>query len=156
MVAHDRMKMLKELATKHLPMNLCFTEIHTYLGAYGGESLKPTRIYGNAPWTRALIRKRPCKDFDCQEKGIYTVAVNAIGQKVVSGGPMLKSTQHYPALFGKSVYEAFAHARHVPVPDIDDASDASPEEVEADDWDDVGWEGISRVLDVDPHEQLPW
>ena len=89
---------------EHLAMLLQFTGA-TYetiwLGAYGGLSPKPLKLYGSCTWLGSLYRPKP-------KKGLCTVSlVTRKGTKVSGNKRALKASQIYTEAFGIAVATAF-------------------------------------------------
>lgn len=132
MSQHSRLRMLQRLGGAGArPFEAAqWGDIFTWLGAFGGEISKPTRLYGNGGvrFLAALRRDRPpLGTFQAQAAGVYRVDVTG-GKKSVSGGPRLKATQEYPKEFGRQVCLAFLAAPALVTDDEDGESNADGSE----------------------------
>ena len=104
MVCHPAMRWVSSLAGKHV--NADWWEASTCMGAFDGDTVKPTTLYGNRYFVLALGRSR--RGIKGDSHLVTTLKVDAAtGQKSVSGGPKLKQTQAYPDGFGKAVLDAY-------------------------------------------------
>ena len=88
----------------HIAKLLEFTEAvyeTIWLGAYGGLSPKPLKLYGSCTWLGSLYRPKP-------KKGQCTVSlVTRKGTKVSGNKRALKASQIYTEAFGIAVANAF-------------------------------------------------
>lgn len=81
------------------------------MGAFGGTSLKPTHLWGTAPYLHSLARRCTALDRErLSQEGVQTTRrwVNSEGRPRCQGTTDLKGTQAYPEGRGAAHAEAFA------------------------------------------------
>ncbi|CAK9003302.1 unnamed protein product [Durusdinium trenchii] len=84
-------------------------KVFIWMGAYGGDSPKPTVLYSNYQFIYKLYCPLPKgKVFEAEMSNKY---VDSSGQLRVSGGSDLKMSQHYPERFGIAVFELYMDHR---------------------------------------------
>ena len=94
----------------HMIRHLCATfTCFTWMGAFGGVSPKPTRLWSNCESLLAsLVRPLPKKQWHPEDPNyVCKKYVDRNGKKRVAGGRGLKSTQAYPDEFGQELAQAF-------------------------------------------------
>ena len=151
MARHPRMLMLQKMADTN-PSLTGFYEVFTYMGAFGAETKKPTKLWSSEKWVRDLGRKLPA-DFARNTK-LETVTVNTRGG--VSGGRDLKNTQAYPDGYGVALRDLWAANRteEVPTHDIDVHSEDS-DEFSEDMWSDAEVSSLLEKKGVSA-AHMPW
>ena len=81
------------------------------MAAFSGTTLKPLKLVGNRQSSLALARPRRASPI-CNSIGVVRSGENARGQRVISGGPALKSTQAYTEEFGSVVCAMYLELEH--------------------------------------------
>ncbi|CAK9086958.1 unnamed protein product [Durusdinium trenchii] len=84
-------------------------KVFIWIGSYGGSCPKGTFLYTNYRWVQELYLPLP-KDREWDED-VSIKCIDSQGNHRVQGGPALKATQHYPALFGHSVAQLWERNR---------------------------------------------
>ena len=92
------------------------------MGAYGGSSVKPTHLWGTAPYLQDLARR--CNAADrarLEAEGVKTTRrwTDADGRKCCQGTGDLKGTQAYPEGWGVAHAHAFAEHYGLPSGSLD-------------------------------------
>ena len=85
-------------------------EIHTYMGAFGASSPKPSRLFGTPYWIAELIQKIK-KGTKFSNKKVSVRYYNKKGKRSVTGGPGLKQTQQYPKGYCRKVCQLYLKHR---------------------------------------------
>ena len=80
-----------------------------WLGMYGADSAKATRLWSNIPLlTKRLFRKLDVTKIVLDPTAPVTITYKGKnGRRAVDGGQGLKRSQTYPPEFGKAVAEVF-------------------------------------------------
>ena len=105
MCQHPAMLWIKSLQGRLT--NADWVEADTYMGAFDGDTLKPSKLTGNRQLVKALGRSQPKRgNFDSSQVSVVKVH-QLTGQKIVAGGPGLKQTQAYTDEFGQAVLDAY-------------------------------------------------
>ena len=97
----------------------------TYLGAFGGDTLKPIKLWGTETWMYRL--RRDIKDIPTKEreammersKANVVEGVNDKGEKTWTGTEMLTETQTYPQEFGETVASLYKRYQKPKSIDVD-------------------------------------
>ena len=99
MALHPLMQLVARVATT-LPAGK-WVEVSTYMGAYGGDRPKRSKLYGNRAWMKNFQRELDGNKIpSCSEVGVSENMPNG----KCKGGEHLKATQEYPDLFAAEVY----------------------------------------------------
>lgn len=87
--------------------------IHTFMGAFGAETQKPTKLKANCRWLNTL--KRSISAEDRARMGPSDTAIrlapHPCGKKRCSGSSTLKQTQEYPQGYADAVLAAYVQAQ---------------------------------------------
>ncbi|CAK9023181.1 unnamed protein product, partial [Durusdinium trenchii] len=115
---------------KELLKEASFFFVLTYMGLWGMDILKGTRLASNLP-TLASLERRATKKVKAKfqarvarkkaraaragksEKCFYTTGQNENGQRIFTHGPDLAATAEYPQRFCTALYTAWARALEV-------------------------------------------
>ena len=101
---HNRMRWLLHVLKWYV------LEIHTYMGAFGASSPKPSRLFGTPCWMGELIQKIK-KGTKFSNKKVSVRYYNKKGKRSVTGGPGLKQTQQYPEGYCRKVCQLYLKHR---------------------------------------------
>jgi hypothetical protein len=103
MVKVPRMVQLKKRLGNH------WSSIHTYMGEFGGETPKPTRLWSNHKGIRNLVRTLNPSKYEKSNLTVIDAEKKAAGIAAVTGSKSeLKMSQAYPLGYGKAVHELYA------------------------------------------------
>eukprot|EP00959_Pyramimonas_sp_CCMP1952_P448050 9382133-Pyramimonas_sp.AAC.1 len=91
-----------------LPYNARFfgemNKITTYMGAFGGDTVKPTKLFSTSRKVNALIRKRPApRRFQKLYRSVTSNGVRKVHGKKLA----MKGSSAYTERFGAAVAQAF-------------------------------------------------
>ena len=136
------------------------------MGAYGGDTLKPTTLRSNKQWVQDLKRKANKHDLARfanleQEKGNVKVLADAAdGRKRFAGVEKhLKGSQVYPSGHARSVVVNFLRHKHADVHEVEsDSSDSDYPAVPGPDhndsrlvWEDLDADGMPNMMNLRPN-----
>ena len=132
MTKHYRMRELQ-----NMPAGLTdWHEIFMHMGAFGAQTVKPTRLYSNRGWIKDMALTVPAEYKGNPE--LETVTRSSSG--AITGGKDLKDTQAYPDGYGKALLAAWKRgdSKNVlpPVHPDDELSEDS-DNFEEDTWSDA-------------------
>ena len=80
-------------------LGLSFWCVRTFMGSFGGHTVKPHKLFGDGAWLADLQRQHPGRmENSSSSQGITRTWVDKHGQTRVAGGTGLNNTQTYPAV----------------------------------------------------------
>ena len=146
---HPRMLLVKNILRRYDS----WFHIFTWLGAFGAETPKATRLFSNNAYVRSLHRtlSKPQKAALAQSRAQDTTSIGherkAAGLSHVTGTAGLKPTQSYPAAYGAAHASAyrFSKAPNAILP-LGLPVDVSP--TSDDLWEDCDLSGIATLLKI--------
>eukprot|EP00969_Alexandrium_andersonii_P026958 1175689-Alexandrium_andersonii.AAC.1 len=104
MMEHPRLIMAKHIARTDPAQ--AWHQVHTWMGAFGGKTGKPTRLWSNSEMVLSLKRKST----SAMRAAWDSTGVTSRGEDGgITGGPGLKGTQAYPIEYGRAVADALAN-----------------------------------------------
>ena len=127
---HDVLKFLESLWTQ-----FCFPWVggyhiaHTYMGAFGADTIKPHKLISNRWWAFGLSRDKPSlRSFESRRRTYTSVITeDSAGnrKRAITGTKELKGTEEYTDEFGVAFADLFADyqvhiADEIPVYNVDD------------------------------------
>ena len=150
LASHTRFAWLEDLwvklADKYQHMQWWqMRQLTTWLGLFGHESCKPTKLWGTPPWMPSLKRKltQPDRDAIASKGKNLTITQWKAGKKKVYGNKKaMKSSQSYPQEFTDFIaaqqvaFENSSVGRTAEASYDDSSSESDFEYHHADDWDD--------------------
>jgi len=143
MIYHPRFQQVKASC------GASFREIDTFMGSFGGPSVKPTKLYSSSAYVETL--KRPMPRHGIQ--GEQLVARDEVTGAVTGIADALKGSQAYPPDYAAAVAEAFCDAQQVV--DNGDASDSDESAPDPTDmWEDCGLQDACDWLSVPADRML--
>ena len=104
MLLHPRMAQLQELSQQNLVRRL--VQVSTCMGSFGGETLKPTFLFGSPLWLGRLARDSTWfreSNLLNDTARVVRSEVDELGRVKIWGEPALKSTQIYPIGYGVAI-----------------------------------------------------
>ena len=124
--------------------------IHTYMGEFGGETPKATRLWSNHRGIRSLTRNLDPKKFEKSNLTVVDQEKKAAGITCVTGSRNeLKMSQAYPMGYGKAVHQLYATSsqQHTyPPEDEEEDSDLDIESSNDNIWEDAWKSQIAAWL----------
>jgi hypothetical protein len=119
---------------------------HTWLGAFGGGSPKPTLLYSGHNLVHRLQRHLD-RTADFEHAHLMTRKyVDGSGQKRCTGGSHLKASQAYPRGFGEAIRELYASEAHALRACPDAVVPRRSRPPVGDGWADANLRGVFNVL----------
>lgn len=104
MLLHPRMAQLQELSQQNLVRRL--VQVSTCMGSFGGETLKPTFLFGSPLWLGRLARDSTWfreSNLLNDTARVVRSEVDELGRVKIWGEPALKCTQIYPIGYGVAI-----------------------------------------------------
>ena len=92
------------------PLHCTWWSVQTYMGLFGGCTLKPHVLYSNETWIQHVARAHPGSSFQ-PKKSLCRKYTDSSGVARVSGGDDLKDSQTYTKQFGRAIAAAFKKHR---------------------------------------------
>ena len=91
---------------------LGWESINTFMGAFGAETQKPTKLKGNVRWLQTLKRKLSANDRARMGRSDTAIRLepHPCGRKRCTGSKTLKQTQEYPQGYADAVLSAHVEA----------------------------------------------
>ena len=148
MCLHPRLKAFKNRIEERSLVARCWWHCHTWMGMYGGESPKATRLWSCSPLVMKLHRKLD-RSLDWAPEVTASIAPDG---GVTGNRDAMKESQAYPEAYGKAVGQLVSESRRDQNDDgeSDTDSDASPT-FDADVWSDVDSQEICEALSIPCH-----
>ena len=125
MLLHPRMMQIIELSSTGCIRPLW--QVQTNMGSFGAETLKPTFLFGSAPWMRKLCRDaswfRDAQSVHDIMLRLVRSQVDEFGAIKIWGAAALKGTQVYPAGYGLAISKLLQTGEHA----VDESFEDAPE-----------------------------
>jgi hypothetical protein len=137
-----RFKKLKQLSVQ-FPKLAPFHEVYMYMGNYGANTEKPTKLWSSEPWIGSFAGRRPVH---LQRRGIRDGATAVVhGTKVYGKRQELKASQAYPKAFGQAIFREWGS--HSPTCEAL-SSDGVSDETDLSAWSDCEPDSLCAVHGV--------
>ena len=153
MCLHPRLKAFKNRIEERSLVNRCWWHCHTWMGMYGGESPKATRLWSCSPLVMKLHRKLD-RSLDWAPEVTASIAPDG---GVTGNRDAMKESQAYPEAYGKAVGQLVSESRRDQNDESDTDSDANSDATptfDADVWSDVDSQEICEALSIPCHVLL--
>ena len=135
-VATKSWRWLQELLREVFGDKFFVRQLHTWMGAFGGSTMKPTQLLTTCQWPSNCLVGPMTASLRAELQEASTNGVQHLNYRStslkprVSGAPGLKESQAYPVQYGRSVYVGWLSRGALPE---EEASD-SDEEVDWEFW----------------------